>query len=120
MRGMVGVDEAWGGLKGKGSPVEGVVKPGSFITLPPPKEVARPELPKNSSPVGNLNEEEWVTVYGSLVLVHTIKPLEEYSWIFFVYESIVIPFPYYLTFGSISYPVMHVSFCSILKSLSSL
>ncbi|MCL7043446.1 hypothetical protein MKW94_022063 [Papaver nudicaule] len=51
-------------LKGQGSPVEGVVKPGSLITLPPPREVARPELPKNSFPVGNLDEEEWVTVYG--------------------------------------------------------
>ncbi|KAI3907420.1 hypothetical protein MKX01_036337 [Papaver californicum] len=59
-----GVDEDWGKLKGKGSPVEGVVKPGSLITLPPPREVARPELPKNSFPVGNLDEEEWVTVYG--------------------------------------------------------
>ncbi|MCL7029042.1 hypothetical protein MKW94_026110 [Papaver nudicaule] len=48
-----GMDEDWGGLKGKGSPVEGVVKP-----------VARPELPKNSFPVGNLDEEEWVTIYG--------------------------------------------------------
>ncbi|MCL7041034.1 hypothetical protein MKW94_009447 [Papaver nudicaule] len=48
-----GMDEDWGGLKGKGSPVEGVVKP-----------VARPELPMNNFPVGNLDEEEWVTVYG--------------------------------------------------------
>ncbi|XP_031100941.1 nuclear pore complex protein NUP35 [Ipomoea triloba] len=50
--------------KGKGSPVEGVVQPGALITLPPPREVARPEIKKNSIPVGNLDEEEWVTVYG--------------------------------------------------------
>ncbi|KAK8519728.1 hypothetical protein V6N13_104848 [Hibiscus sabdariffa] len=50
--------------KGKGSPVEGVVQPGALITLPPPKEVARPEIQRNSVPVGNLDEEEWVTVYG--------------------------------------------------------
>ncbi|OVA08550.1 RNA-recognition motif (RRM) Nup35-type domain [Macleaya cordata] len=52
------------GEKGKGSPVEGVVKPGALITLPPPREVARPELPRNSLPASNLDEEEWVTVYG--------------------------------------------------------
>ncbi|XP_052175637.1 nuclear pore complex protein NUP35 [Diospyros lotus] len=50
--------------KGKGSPVEGIVQPGALITLPPPREVARPEIHSNSSPVGNLDEEEWVTVYG--------------------------------------------------------
>lgn len=50
--------------KGKGSPVEGVVQPGALITLPPPWEVARPEMKKNSVPVGRLDEEEWVTVYG--------------------------------------------------------
>ncbi|KAK6914847.1 RNA-recognition motif (RRM) Nup35-type domain [Dillenia turbinata] len=50
--------------KGKGSPVEGVVQPGALITLPPPREVARPELQRNSFPAGNLDEEEWVTVYG--------------------------------------------------------
>ncbi|KAF6164510.1 hypothetical protein GIB67_025336 [Kingdonia uniflora] len=50
--------------KGKSSPVEGVVQPGSLITLPPPREVARPELQRNSLPAGNLDEEEWVTVYG--------------------------------------------------------
>lgn len=50
--------------KGKGSPVDGVVQPGALIMLPPPREVARPEMQRNSSPVGNLNEEEWVTVYG--------------------------------------------------------
>lgn len=50
--------------KGKGSPVEGVVQPYALITLPPPREVARPELKKSLLPVGNLDEEEWVTVYG--------------------------------------------------------
>lgn len=50
--------------KGRGSPVEGVVQPGALITLPPPREVARPEIQRNSLPAGNLNEEEWVTVYG--------------------------------------------------------
>ncbi|XP_047963189.1 nuclear pore complex protein NUP35-like [Salvia hispanica] len=54
--------------KGKGSPVEGVVQPGALITLPPPREVARPEVKKSLVPIGNMNgnmnEEEWVTVYG--------------------------------------------------------
>lgn len=50
--------------KGKGSPVEGVVQPGALMTLPPPREVARPEVQRNSLPAGNLDEEEWVTVYG--------------------------------------------------------
>ncbi|KAL5976794.1 hypothetical protein ACLOJK_021128 [Asimina triloba] len=49
--------------KGKGSPVDGVVQPVALITLPPPREVARPDLQKSSLPVvGGLNEEEWVTV----------------------------------------------------------
>ncbi|XP_057744518.1 nuclear pore complex protein NUP35 isoform X1 [Arachis stenosperma] len=51
--------------KGRSSPVEGVVQPGALITLPPQLEVARPEVQRNSLPAGNLNEEEWVTVYGS-------------------------------------------------------
>lgn len=50
--------------KGRSSPVEGVVQHGALITLPPPLEVARPEVQRNSLPAGNLNEEEWVTVYG--------------------------------------------------------
>ncbi|KAF5741661.1 nuclear pore complex protein NUP35 [Tripterygium wilfordii] len=50
--------------KGKGSPVEGVVQPGALITLPPPREVARPEMKQNNLLAGNLDEEEWVTVYG--------------------------------------------------------
>ncbi|XP_010545674.1 PREDICTED: nuclear pore complex protein NUP35 [Tarenaya hassleriana] len=50
--------------KGKGSPVEGVIQPGTLVTLPPPREVARPEVQRQSIPTGNLDEEEWVTVYG--------------------------------------------------------
>ncbi|GFZ04188.1 AAA-type ATPase family protein [Actinidia rufa] len=50
--------------KGNGSPVEGVVHTGALITLPPPREVARPEIQRNSLPAGSLDEEEWVTVYG--------------------------------------------------------
>lgn len=50
--------------RARGSPVEGVVQPGALITLPPPREVVRPEMQRNSLPAGNLNEEEWVTVYG--------------------------------------------------------
>ncbi|KAL3528710.1 hypothetical protein ACH5RR_008032 [Cinchona calisaya] len=50
--------------KGKGSPVEGVVQPGALIMLPSPREVARPEMKKSSVPVGSLDEEECVTVYG--------------------------------------------------------
>lgn len=50
--------------KGKGSPVEGVVQAGTLITLPPPREVARPEMQRSGLPAGNLNEEEWVTVFG--------------------------------------------------------
>ena len=55
--------------KGKGSPVEGVVQPGALITLPPPREVARPELQRNSLPAGSLDEEEWVTVYGYFTFI---------------------------------------------------
>ncbi|XP_058114904.1 nuclear pore complex protein NUP35 [Magnolia sinica] len=51
--------------KGKGSPVDGVVQPGALITLPPPREVARPDLQRSNLPVGSsVAEEEWVTVYG--------------------------------------------------------
>lgn len=50
--------------KGKGSPVEGVIQPGALVTLPPPREVARPEVQRQVIPTGNLEEEEWVTVYG--------------------------------------------------------
>lgn len=58
--------------KGKGSPVDGVVKSsgagtGQLVMLPLPREVARPEM-KQSQLVpakdGMLDEEEWVVVYG--------------------------------------------------------
>ncbi|RRT59310.1 hypothetical protein B296_00016861 [Ensete ventricosum] len=52
-------------VKGKGSPVDGIVQPGALITLPPPREVARPEVRRNNLPLaGALDEEQWVTVYG--------------------------------------------------------
>ncbi|KAF7843388.1 nuclear pore complex protein NUP35 [Senna tora] len=49
--------------KGRSSSGEGVVQFGAFIT-PPPREVAKPEVQRNSLQAGNLNQEEWVTVYG--------------------------------------------------------
>ncbi|PKA63389.1 hypothetical protein AXF42_Ash005284 [Apostasia shenzhenica] len=51
---------------GRGSPVDGVVQQGwlALITLPPPREVVRPEMQRNSSHMGGMDEEEWVTVYG--------------------------------------------------------
>ncbi|KAF8705682.1 hypothetical protein HU200_030877 [Digitaria exilis] len=37
----------------------------ALITLPPPREVARPEMPRDSAPAsGQVDEEEWVTVFG--------------------------------------------------------
>ncbi|KAG5537754.1 hypothetical protein RHGRI_025018 [Rhododendron griersonianum] len=59
-----GGGEQQGDDKGKGSPVEGVVQPGALITVPPPREVARPEMQRNAVAFGNLDEEEWITVYG--------------------------------------------------------
>ncbi|KAG0502386.1 hypothetical protein HPP92_002458 [Vanilla planifolia] len=53
--------------KGGGSPVDGIVQPGALITLPPAREVVRPEMHKNSLLTGALDEEEWVTVYGFAV-----------------------------------------------------
>ncbi|KAK8955328.1 hypothetical protein KSP40_PGU020700 [Platanthera guangdongensis] len=50
--------------KDRGSPVDGIVQPGALIMLPPPREVVRPEMQRNSLPMGALDEEEWVTVYG--------------------------------------------------------
>ncbi|KAK7244989.1 hypothetical protein RIF29_39818 [Crotalaria pallida] len=47
--------------KGKSFPVEGVVHPGALIILPPPLEVARPKVQRNSLPAGNLDD---MTVYG--------------------------------------------------------
>lgn len=51
--------------KGKGSSDERFIDPhNALITLPPPKSVARPELPRNILHAGNFNEEEWITVFG--------------------------------------------------------
>ncbi|PHT47038.1 Nuclear pore complex protein NUP35 [Capsicum baccatum] len=88
--------------KGKGSPVEGVVHPGALITLPPPREVARPEVRNNTFPVGNLNEEEWVTVYGfspidtnavlrefekcGVILKHILGPRDA-NWMHILYQN---------------------------------
>lgn len=88
--------------KGKGSPVEGVVNPGALITLPQPREVARPEIRKNSIPVGNFNEEEWVTVYGfspidtnsvlrefekcGVILKHVLGPRDA-NWMHILYQN---------------------------------
>ncbi|CAK7356740.1 unnamed protein product [Dovyalis caffra] len=88
--------------KGKGSPVEGVVQSGALITLPPPREVARPEMQRNSLPAGNLDEEEWVTVYGfapgdtnlvlrefekcGVILKHVPGPREA-NWMHILYQS---------------------------------
>ncbi|KAJ8573950.1 hypothetical protein K7X08_010461 [Anisodus acutangulus] len=49
--------------KGKGSPIEGIIHPGALITLPPQREVARPEIRNNSFLMGKLDDQEWVTVY---------------------------------------------------------
>lgn len=90
--------------KGKGSPVEGVVQPGALITLPPPREVARPEMPRNQLPTGNnnLDEEEWVTVYGfppgdtnlvlrefekcGVILKHVPGPRDA-NWVHILYQN---------------------------------
>ncbi|KAJ9179238.1 hypothetical protein P3X46_011048 [Hevea brasiliensis] len=88
--------------KGKGSPVEGVVQPGALITLPPPREVARLEMQRNCLPAGNLDEEEWVTVYGfspgdtnlvlrefercGLILKHVPGPRDA-NWMHILYQS---------------------------------
>lgn len=88
--------------KGKGSPVDGVVEPGALITLPAPREVARPEVQRNSLPVGNIDEEEWVTVYGfppgdtnlvlrefekcGVILKHVPGPRDA-NWIHILYQN---------------------------------
>ncbi|KAE8662992.1 Detected protein of unknown function [Hibiscus syriacus] len=43
-----------------------MAQPGALITLPPPKQVDRPEIQNNSIPVGNLDGEDRVTVLGIL------------------------------------------------------
>ncbi|KAM1060354.1 hypothetical protein TB1_024278 [Malus domestica] len=88
--------------KGKSSPVEGVVQPLALITLPPPREVARPEMQRNTLPTGNINEEEWVTVYGfspadtnlvlrefekcGVILKHVPGPRDA-NWMHILYQS---------------------------------
>ncbi|KAK7259417.1 hypothetical protein RIF29_25024 [Crotalaria pallida] len=72
---------------GRSLSIEGVVHPGTLITLPPPLEVARPKVQRNSLPAGNLDEEEWVAVYGMrhslkeakqlVSLLHTVKTMKK-------------------------------------------
>ncbi|KAI3521551.1 hypothetical protein L1887_11022 [Cichorium endivia] len=89
---------------GSGSPVDGVVhrQPGALVILPPPREVARPELQRNSLPVGTIDEEEWVTVYGfspadtnlvlrefekcGVILKHVPGPRDS-NWMHILYQS---------------------------------
>lgn len=49
-----------------GSPVDGVVQQsGALVMFPPPREVVRPEIRReNLMPIGGLDVEEWITVYG--------------------------------------------------------
>lgn len=75
--------------KGKSSPVEGVVQPGALITLPPPREVARPEMQRNCLPAGNLNEEEWVTVYGYYFNLCFV--FSDFIYLFFGFNLSFIP-----------------------------
>ncbi|KAL5226300.1 hypothetical protein ABZP36_014565 [Zizania latifolia] len=102
-----------------GSPVDGVVQQKqspatasgqqsqqqkvALITLPPPREVARPEMPRDSTPAaGRVDEEEWVTVFGFLpgdtnlvlrefekcgiVLRHVLGPRDA-NWMHILYQS---------------------------------
>ncbi|XP_073040132.1 nuclear pore complex protein NUP35-like [Primulina eburnea] len=88
--------------KGKGSPVEGVIQSGALLVLPPPREVARPELNNSLVSVGNLDEEVWVTVYGfspadtnlvlrefekcGVILKHIPGPREA-NWMHILYQN---------------------------------
>ncbi|KAK4778037.1 hypothetical protein SAY87_018224 [Trapa incisa] len=88
--------------KAKGSPVEGVVQPGALVILPPPREVARPEVQRNALAAGDLNGEEWVTVYGfspgdtnfvlrefekcGVILKHVPGPRDA-NWIHILYQN---------------------------------
>nr|XP_043615275.1 nuclear pore complex protein NUP35 [Erigeron canadensis] len=100
-----GEDKGKGVLgSGSGSPVDGVVhrKPEALITLPPPREVARPEIRRNAVNVGNVDEEEWVTVYGfspadtnlvlrefekcGVILKHIPGPRDS-NWMHILYQS---------------------------------
>ncbi|KAI3786091.1 hypothetical protein L1987_45218 [Smallanthus sonchifolius] len=89
---------------GQGSPVDGVVhhQPGALLTLPPPREVARPDIQRNSFPVSTIDEEEWVTVYGfsladtnlvlrefekcGVILKHVLGPRDS-NWVHILYQS---------------------------------
>ncbi|KAF5793285.1 putative RNA-recognition motif (RRM) Nup35-type domain, nucleoporin, NUP53 [Helianthus annuus] len=89
---------------GSGSPVDGVVQrqQGGLLTLPPPREVARPDVKRNSVPVGVVDEEEWVTVYGfspadtnlvlrefekcGVILKHVLGPRDS-NWMHILYQS---------------------------------
>ncbi|XP_024971519.1 nuclear pore complex protein NUP35 [Cynara cardunculus var. scolymus] len=89
---------------GSGSPVDGIVhrQPVALITLPPPREVARPEIQRNSLPVGTIDEEEWVTIYGfspadtnlvlrefekcGVILKHVPGPRDS-NWMHILYQS---------------------------------
>lgn len=103
-----GRSEGGGDDKGKGSgpgsPVDGVVhrQPEPLLTLPPPREVARPEVQRNSVPVGTIDEEEWVTIYGfspadtnlvlrefekcGAILKHVPGPRDS-NWMHILYQS---------------------------------
>lgn len=52
--------------KGSASPVFDAVvhQPDALITVPQPREVARPDTQKSSLPNAHLGEETWVTLYG--------------------------------------------------------
>uniref|UniRef100_A0A0D9UXZ2 Nuclear pore complex protein NUP35 n=1 Tax=Leersia perrieri TaxID=77586 RepID=A0A0D9UXZ2_9ORYZ len=75
----------------------------TLITLPPPREVARPEMPRDSAPAaGRVDEEEWVTVFGfspgdtnlvlrefekcGIVLRHVPGPRDA-NWMHILYQS---------------------------------
>ncbi|PAN32782.1 hypothetical protein PAHAL_5G512200 [Panicum hallii] len=75
----------------------------ALITLPPPREVARPEMPRDSAPAaGQVDEEEWVTVFGfspgdtnlvlrefekcGVVLRHVPGPRDA-NWMHILYQS---------------------------------
>ncbi|XP_062215928.1 nuclear pore complex protein NUP35-like [Phragmites australis] len=75
----------------------------ALITLPPPREVARPEIPRDSTPAaGRVDEEEWVTVFGfspgdtnlvlrefgkcGIVLRHVPGPRDA-NWMHILYQS---------------------------------
>lgn len=50
----------------------------ALITLPPPREVARPEMPRDSAPAaGRVDEEEWVTVFGYVAS----PPAKSMQWV---------------------------------------